>query len=152
MTFTAAQLAMQVAILSTAVAHTDTYRDAYEQSTSRQQPLLVLVGDASSAECQQMKLGQMEALKKDGSLSEIAYAAVDRDLHPKLASLIMQGEKLPQLVMYTRVGQQWRRSQMDGPQSSDQVRQFIQQEVANARQMESASVQQMEWRRSSFSS
>jgi hypothetical protein len=54
--------------------------------------------------------------------------------------------------MYTHVGQQWRRSQIDGSKSSDEVRQFIQQEVRTARQVESAAVQQMQWRRSSFSS
>ncbi len=152
MTFVTAQLAMQVAILSTAVAHTDTYRDAYEQAHTRQQPLLVLVGAESCSDCQAMKVGQLPALKQDGSLSEIAYAAVDRDKHPKLAELLMEGEAVPQLVLYTHVGDEWRRSQINGTSSTDAVRQFIEREVSHAKKLEASAAQQMEWRSSTFSS
>jgi thioredoxin-like negative regulator of GroEL len=152
MAFVTAQLVMQVAILSTAVAHTDTYRDAYEQAQTRQQPLLILVGDDSCSECREMKVGRLPALKQDGSLSEIAYATVDRDKHPKLAGLLMQGEAVPQLVLYTRVGDQWRRSQINGASSTDVVRQFIEREVSHAKNLETSAAQQMQWRSSTFSS
>lgn len=152
MTFATAQLAMQVAILSTAVTHTDTYRDAYEQAQSHKQPLLVLVGSEACSDSQAMKVGQMPALKQDGSLSDVAYAAVDRDKHPKLAGLLMEGETLPQLVLYTRVGEQWRRSQITGSTSPEEVRQFIQKEVAQAKELETKATRQMEWSRSFYSS
>jgi hypothetical protein len=152
MTFVTAQLAMQVAILSTAVTHTDTYRNAYEQAQTRQQPLLILVGAESCSDWQEMKIGKLPALKQDGSLSEIAYAAVNRDKHPKLAGLLMQGEAAAQLVLYTRVGDQWRRSQINGASSTEAVRQFIEREVSHAKNLETSAAQRMEWRSSTFSS
>ena len=133
MTFVTAQLVMQVAILSTAAAHTDTYRQAYEQAQERHQPLLVLVGTESCTACETMKTESMPEMKGDGSLDEVAFAMVDRDKHPKLANLLMQGDAVPQLVLYTRVGDQWRRSQLTGASAPSDVRQFIEREVSHAK-------------------
>ncbi len=152
MTFVTAQLAMQIAILSTATVHTDTYRDAYQKAESHKQPLLVLVGAETSQDCQTMKAENMPALKRDGSLNEIAYAVVDSDNHPKLAQLLTQGELLPQLVLYTRVRDQWRRSQMNGANSPDQIRQFVAREVSRSKELETIATQQVQWSGSAVSS
>lgn len=124
-----AQLTVQFAMLGMVVANPQTYREAYQQAEARQQPLLVLVGSDSSPESGAMKTINIPALQRTGQLSDIAYAYVDRDAHPEMAQRLAPSGTPTQLVLYTRVGTQWRRSQLAGAASPTDIRVFLDRSI-----------------------
>ena len=72
-----------------------------------------------------MKQSVMPQLQQRGSLSRVAFAVVNTDRDSQLAGQLMQGNTIPQLVMYTKTDKGWSRRQLTGGQSITDVEGFL---------------------------
>ena len=125
-----ASVAMQVALLATSAS---AYQDAYDQADKEGKPLLVLVGADWCPGCRTMKDEMIPELKRDGGLSQVVFATVNTDEKPGLSRRLLRGTSIPQLVLFTRTGRSWRRSQLTGVHEAGMIRQFIRSEITAAR-------------------
>ncbi len=126
---TAATL-LQVALLTAAG---DGYQEAYQRAEEEGKPLLILVGTEWCPGCRVMKGENIPELKREGGLGDVVYTEVDADTKPTLSRRLLRGNSIPQLVLYMRVGKLWRRAQLTGVHSPEEVRGFIRREVAAGR-------------------
>lgn len=116
-------LVLQSAILA---ADPQTYETAFKESQTRDQPLVVLVGAKWCPGCQTMKQSVMPALARRGGLKAVSYATVDTDLQPALASQLMRGGTIPQLIIFSKkTDGQWKREQITGSTSESAVQALI---------------------------
>lgn len=125
-------IATQAALLFAA----SPYAVAHKQSAETGRPLVVLVGTDWCPHCRTMKAAVIPEIKQQGLLAKVAFATVDSDRQPQLASKLMQGGSIPQLVMFWKTGRQWHRSQLTGAQDTASVVKFLNHgitDVAKAR-------------------
>lgn len=106
------------------------YEKAFQEAQSRKQPLVVLVGAQWCPGCQTMKQSVMPRMAQRGGLSSVSYAIVDTDAEPRLASSLMRGGTIPQLIIFHQEGGQWRRQQITGATSEGEVSRLIARAVA----------------------
>ena len=97
-------------------AGAQTYDDAYKDAEKTGRPILVLVGADWCPACQTLKHGPISNLTKSGTLKNVAFAVVNTDEQPTLANQLMRGESIPQLVLYTKSSDGWKRQQLIGNQ------------------------------------
>lgn len=126
---TATTVAQVVLMASSGAA----YQQAFDRADKEDKPLLVLVGAEWCPGCRQMKNQTIPELKELGSLKEVVFTEVDTDSKPELTRKILRGTSIPQLVLYTPVGKNWRRTHLTGAQSANQVQQFLKREIATGR-------------------
>ncbi|MBM4003120.1 MAG: thioredoxin family protein [Planctomycetes bacterium] len=117
--------------LSLAAAPELSYADAYRQMEQSGRPLLVLVGADWCPGCRTMKANTVPELRKAGHLETVIYAQVDTDKQPDLSRRLMRGASIPQLLLFTRNGDEWRRTQLTGAQNMVEVRAFLEREIAS---------------------
>jgi thioredoxin-like negative regulator of GroEL len=130
---TNATTSAQNATISTNTAVTNapgTYAAAYDDTQTSGKPLVVLVGASWCPACQSMKTSIMPAVAAQGGLANIAFAHVNVDAQRNLASQLLEGSMIPQLVMYEKVGDGWKMSRLVGSQSVEAVQGFIGPAVA----------------------
>jgi thioredoxin-like negative regulator of GroEL len=72
-----------------------------------------------------MKSSTMANMQRHGKLRQVAYAVVNTDHDQTLASQLMQGSSIPQLVLFRRTDRGWQRSRLIGAQSEQQIESFI---------------------------
>jgi thioredoxin-like negative regulator of GroEL len=101
------------------------YDEAYKQAETNGQPILVLVGADWCPGCRTMKGAVMPQLHKGGKLKTVNYAQVDTDANSTLASHLMRGNSIPQLIVYAKTEKGWHREQITGATSEDAVEQLI---------------------------
>lgn len=135
MTHLTLSVLLQAAALS---AGTHDYATAFKQTAETGKPLVVLVGADWCPGCRQMKYTTIPQLEKKGGLRNVVFAYVNTDEDRSLAGKLMQGSSIPQLVMYTKTGDGWKRQQLTGAQSESSVEAFI----ANAAQEPTAELTQ----------
>ncbi|HEV2968610.1 MAG TPA: thioredoxin family protein [Pirellulales bacterium] len=115
---------LNVSLLAT--SGSTTYSDAYTLATADEgRPLVVLVAADWCPACQQMKQSVIPQLQQRGSLSRVAFAVVNPDREGPLASQLMEGNSIPQLVMYVKSDKGWTRRQLTGSQSTGDVEGFL---------------------------
>jgi thiol-disulfide isomerase/thioredoxin len=115
---------LNVSLLTT--ASPTSYDEAYRLATADEgRPLVVLVAADWCPACQMMKQSVMPQLQQRGSLSRVAFAVVNADRDSQLAGQLMQGNTIPQLVMYTKTDKGWSRRQLTGSQSVTDVEGFL---------------------------
>jgi thioredoxin-like negative regulator of GroEL len=68
---------------------------------------------------------------KSGVFDEFSFSKVDFDKQPEIASKLMKGSGVPQLVLYRKVEGGWVRTVLKGYQSVDDVKQFIKEKEDN---------------------
>ena len=112
----------------------DGYRQAHQESIDAAQPLVVLVGADWCPHCRVMKESVIPRLRSNGSLEGVSFAVIDSDRESRLASKLMQGRGIPQMVMFTKNpnGDGWSRSYLKGSQSIKAVEAFIRKGVATS--------------------
>lgn len=113
---------LQAATLS-AGAHD--YATAFKETEQTGRPLVVLVGADWCPGCRQMKYTTIPELEKKGGLRKVAFAYVNTDQQSQLAGKLMRGGSIPQLVMYHKTDDGWKRAQLTGAQSTSSVEAFI---------------------------
>jgi len=125
-------IVLQAALLSAAPeAPVSQYTQAYYQSERTGQPLVVLIGADWCPGCQTMKTSIVPQLQKRGILSRVAFANVNTDHEGTLARKLMSGGSIPQLLIFYRTADGWKRQQLTGAQSVTAVESFIADGVQN---------------------
>jgi thiol-disulfide isomerase/thioredoxin len=105
---------------------TTAYDDAYRLATADEgRPLVVLVGADWCPACQRMRQAIVPELQQRGSLAKVAFAVVNTDREGHLAGQLMEGNTIPQLVMFVKTDKGWSRRQLTGSQSVGDVEGFL---------------------------
>ena len=102
-----------------------TYESAYAKAEKENKPLVVLVGADWCAACQTMKSTTIQKMKESGSLSDVIFTQIDKDLRPELAEQIMQGDSLPQIIVFAKSEEGWKKFSLSGIQSEGRVKELI---------------------------
>ena len=79
-----------------------------------------------------MKQQVMPQLARSGVLKHAAYVEVDSDRHGNLASQLLTGNGIPQLVMYKKDAGGWQRFVLAGAHSASEVEAFLRQGASEA--------------------
>jgi thioredoxin-like negative regulator of GroEL len=120
--------------LSALTADTQGYRQAYNTAVNdSSRPLVVLVGADWCPACQAMKTSVLPQVQQLGGLNHVAFAMVNVDRESSIAKELMQGNSIPQLVMFVKTEKGWSRQQLTGNQSVSAVQGFVAQGVDAAR-------------------
>jgi thiol:disulfide interchange protein len=101
------------------------YEAAYRKAQEEKKPLVVLVGADWCPACKTMKAETIEPMKKSGELKEVVYTQLDKDAHSELASQVMQGKTLPQIVVFSEGENGWKRYSLTGMQTPRRVKELI---------------------------
>jgi thioredoxin-like negative regulator of GroEL len=111
-----------------------TYTQAYNVAISdSSRPLVVLVGADWCPACQSMKTSVLPQVQQSGGLNNVSFAMVNVDRESTIAQGLMQGNSIPQLVMFVKTDKGWSRQQLTGNQSVSAVQGFVAQGVSSAR-------------------
>jgi len=102
-----------------------TYAAAYQDTQDSGKPLVVLVGATWCPACQGMKTSTMPEVAAKGELRHVAFAYVNTDAQSDLAGKLMEGNLIPQLVMYQKAGDGWTLKRLVGAQSVEAVEEFL---------------------------
>lgn len=103
------------------------YAAAHRRTIETGQPLLVLVGADWCPGCRTMKQSVIPQAQQSGLLNGVAFAVVNTDREPALAGQLMRGRSIPQLIMYRKTEDGWRRRQLTGATSVEALRSFLAQ-------------------------
>lgn len=124
MTSVTLSAALQLAVLSSGA---NTYAEAHKLHAETGKPLVVLVGADWCPACQQMKNSVLPTVARRGVLKKVAFAHVNADRESKLARRLMRGSSVPQLIMYRKSGGAWKRFELVGAQSPEEIETFLSQ-------------------------
>jgi len=121
-------------------ADTDGYTRAHREA-EHGKPLVVLVSTQWCTPCQVMKKTVIPEVERRGLLAKVAFAVVDPDRNPRLAERLTGGNgAVPQLIMYRKDSDGWKRRVLVGAQSVEGVEKFIRRGIAPNRETENAIV------------
>ncbi len=123
-------LALQAAMLTSGA---DGYADAYRATESNGQPLVVLVGTDWCPGCRTMKQGVIPRLLGRGKMRNVNFAQVNSDDDWKLASQLLEGDTIPQLIVFTPTEKGWKREQVTGAKAEHEVEAIIERAVKAAK-------------------
>jgi len=101
------------------------YATAYHQAVETGRPLVVLLGADWCPGCQQMKSAAIPEVERKGGLNKVAFAQVNTDQQRELAGRLMQGNSIPQLIMYYKTEAGWHRRQLTGARSVGDIQAFL---------------------------
>jgi hypothetical protein len=72
-----------------------------------------------------MKTDTIVPMKEAGHLKEVVYTQIDKDKHPEIASQIMQGNTLPQIVVFCESDKGWKKFSLTGIQTERRVKELL---------------------------
>jgi thioredoxin-like negative regulator of GroEL len=101
------------------------YASAYRAAQDRNLPLVVVVGAEWCPACVNLKRTTIASMEASGELQEVSLAVIDQDSEPELARMIKKGEMIPQIVVFSKTDQGWRRTQLTGFQAIEPLRSLI---------------------------
>lgn len=101
------------------------YEEALQQAQKDNKPIMIVVGAKWCAACEMMKRETIEPMKADGKLNDVIVTYLDKDQRPELAQQIMKGETLPQIVMFSKEKDQWRRIAVTGLQNKERMQELL---------------------------
>ena len=119
-------LALQAAMLTSGA---DGYADAYRATASNGKPLVVLVGTDWCPGCRTMKQGVIPRLLGRGKMRNVNFAQVNSDDDWNLASQLLTGDTIPQLIVFTPTENGWKRELAVGAKSDAEVEAMIDRAV-----------------------
>lgn len=126
-------LGVTLAILLQAAVTGDTttdYNTAFKSANETGKPMLVLVGTDWCPACVTMKQSVMPRLLRAGRLSGVVYTEVNADAQPTIARKIMSGGGYPQLAMYRKTKDGWKRQILIGVQSQSTIETLVDGAIA----------------------
>ncbi len=126
-------LGVTLAILLQAAVTGDTttdYTTAFKSANETGKPMLVLVGTDWCPACVTMKQSVMPRLQRAGRLSGVVYTEVNADAQPTIARKIMSGGGYPQLALYRKTKDGWKRKVLIGVQSESTIKTLVDRAVA----------------------
>jgi hypothetical protein len=74
-----------------------------------------------------MKQSTLPQVAQRGLLGKVAFAEVNSDQEGALANQLMEGGPIPQLIMYRKTADGWKRTSLIGSRSLGEVESFLQQ-------------------------
>jgi len=78
-----------------------------------------------------MKQTVLPSLQRDGGMRNVTYATVDADSERDVASQLMRGSAIPQLIVFAKMPDgKWHREQITGETSAVQVKSLIARAIA----------------------
>ncbi|MCA9175771.1 MAG: thioredoxin family protein [Planctomycetales bacterium] len=98
------------------------YAEAYQKSVETNKPLVILIGADWCVACDTFKQNTIAELKRDGALDGVVYTTVDLDKENDIASKLMRGDKVPQLLVFHRSPAGWQKQHMVGLSTQAAVR------------------------------
>ncbi len=101
------------------------YEAALAASQKESKPLVVLIGAPWCASCQVMKRETIEPMLKSGKLEKVVVTFIDKDERPELAQQLMNGETLPQIVVFAKQNDGWKRFSLTGMQSQNRMAELL---------------------------
>lgn len=101
------------------------YEEAIQLAQKENKPILILVGAKWCASCEVMKRDTIEPMKASGELKEVIVTYIDKDERPELAQQLMKGETLPQVVVFCKESDQWRRLSLTGMQNKSRMKELL---------------------------
>lgn len=107
------------------------YQAALKDAQTQQRPLLVLVGATWCPGCQTMKQTVLPSLERDGGMREVTYTTIDADSDRDVASQLMRGSAIPQLIVFAKAPDgKWHREQITGETNATNVKSLIARALA----------------------
>ena len=79
-----------------------------------------------------MKNGVLPQIAQDGVFESVAFTVLDTDEHPEIARQVMDAGAIPQLVMYQKTADGWRRERLLGGQSPSAILSFLRRGIQAA--------------------
>ena len=131
-------LILQQAILA---ANPSSYQVALKDAQAHERPLLVLVGATWCPGCQTMKQTVLPSLEHEGGMRAVSFVAVDADAQRDVASQLMRGSAIPQLIVFAKTPQgKWHREQIIGEASTADVKSLISRAITAQKSGENVTV------------
>ena len=118
---------LQVSLIT---AGADSYAEAHRTVSHTNRPMVVLVGAEWCGACEQMRKEVIPRVRKRGLLRRVAYAFVDLDRQRKLGRELTGDGLIPQVIMYRKTPDGWRRRRLVGKQEVKTIEAFINQGLA----------------------
>jgi thioredoxin-like negative regulator of GroEL len=109
---------------------TESYDVAHQETVETGKPIIVMVGTDWCGPCQTMKKKILPQVRERGLLKKVAFAIVNADREHELAQRLTGGGPIPQLVMFRKTSEGWKRRKLVGGQSVEQVQEFIKEGLA----------------------
>ena len=131
---------VQASIIMT--TNTNSYSDARKDSDTTGRPMIVLVGAEWCPACVEMKNNVIPKMKRGGLLRKVAFAVVDLDRQKKLGRELTGGGPIPQIIMYRKTREGWRRRRLIGGQSVKTLSAFIEEGVRLGKESEKTKPQE----------
>ena len=122
MTGLAFSMVLQTAIMASGA---QPYSQAYDALVQDGKPMLVLVGADWCPACVTMKNSTLAPMERQGQLNGVSYVQLNSDRHSRLAGQLGSGGMIPQLILYERTKDGYRRRQLTGAQSADTVQAIV---------------------------
>jgi thioredoxin-like negative regulator of GroEL len=116
---------LQVSLLSFGAE--STYEEARRLAEETGQPMVVLVGADWCGACQAMERTVLPQLRERGLLGKVAFALVNLDRQREVGAQLTGNGPIPQLIMYRKAEDGWRRRRLIGSQTVETVEGFIDQ-------------------------
>lgn len=133
MTGLTANFVLQTLILATSA---QPYPEAYKKTEETGRPLLVLVGADWCPACQTMKQRTLAKMEKQGKLKQVSFSVINTDHEPAVSRQVMRGSSIPQLVLFEKTADGWKRSQITGAASEGDIETFISRAVQQFAKLE----------------
>ncbi len=101
------------------------YEEAYVKAQKENKPLIVLVGADWCAACKKMKALTIDPMKESGEFENVIFTFLDRDEQSDICEQVMDGDTLPQIIVFSKATGSWRRHSLTGIQSENRVKDLI---------------------------
>ncbi len=115
--------------VSLAVSDTPTTATLYEQAVKRSiesgKPVLVLVGADWCHYCKIVQRDVLPVLKERGLMDKVEYVYLDHDRDRDLVGRTLRGEIIPEMVMYRKTAEGWKRTDLSGGYKVEEIEGFI---------------------------
>lgn len=112
-------------VLTSAQVDRPSYETAYQKAQEENKPLLIIVGADWCAACKTLKAQTIDPMQSSGKLRDVIVTIVDKDSRPELAQQLMQGSSLPQLVVFAKGDEGWKKFSLSGLQSERRVQELL---------------------------
>ena len=119
---------LQTALMTTGA---QPYAEAYQESIDENRPLLVMVGADWCPACVSMKHGVLSRMQRNGKLRRVSFSIVDADRDQRLANSLKSGSSIPQLIMYHKTADGWKKTRLVGGQSEATIERLIDKAVSD---------------------
>jgi thioredoxin-like negative regulator of GroEL len=124
------QTALALAGAGVEPSDSPSYAEAHRLATETGKPIVVMVSTDWCRPCQMMKKTIMPRIRERGLLKNVTFAVVNPDHDGELAQKLTGGGPIPQLVMYCKTSDGWKRRKLVGGQTVESVEQFINEGLA----------------------